>query len=340
MRIAEQIRKTGDTPYVIDSLELQIEPRVFAPVKLLNTLRRDALLRLDNLRINTYERVLSPKLQIVQPGLVENVSGKPGIVVTVTSLEQLKNLNGMPLQRVDYTDMKTFNEAVVIADSLKLPICPAVPALTGLRDLVWVKGTLEKAQWKGPVRIGNLSQLELGQTAEYLIGDHTLSLTNPWAISFYKNSGIKSACLSPELSRDELLDLARYGETELLAYGRLVVMTSPLCPVQCGGPCIDRTGQRFTLEDEKQYVFPARCRDGLFEVMNSRILNLIDAVGGLPLNSFAGIRLDFDAERPEMVRRITQGFQSVIAGYAKPKDTDAAFKSELHTAGAFKNGIE
>ena len=149
VRIAEQIRKTGDTPYVIDSLELQIEPRVFAPVKLLNTLRRDALLRLDNLRINTYERVLSPKLQIVQPGLVENVSGKPGIVVTVTSLEQLKNLNGIPLQRVDYTDMKTFNEAVVIADSLKLPICPAVPALTGLRDLVWVKGTLEKAHGRG-----------------------------------------------------------------------------------------------------------------------------------------------------------------------------------------------
>lgn len=77
---------------------------------------------------------------------------------------------------------------------------------------------------------------------------------------------------------------------------------------------------------KKGFVFPARCRDGLFEVMNSRVLNLIEYQKSEDFlkRAFAGIRLDFD-ERPEIVRRITQGFLSVIAGYAKPRDTDAAF---------------
>lgn len=97
----------------------------------------------------------------------------------------------------------------------------------------------------------DIGQLELAGSGYDLIGDHTLSITNPWSASYYSRAGLSDVCLSPELSRDELLELARYAKTELLAYGRLVVMTSPLCPVQCGGPCLERSGQRFTLEDEK-----------------------------------------------------------------------------------------
>ncbi len=339
-RIAEQIRKTGDTPYVIASLDMDIDPNAFIPVKMLNNLRRDALLKLDDSRITTHRRAPGNPVVVNTPTVELGLPDKPGVAVTVSSLDQLKNLKGLSLQRVDYTDIKTFKDAAALAVELKLPLCPAIPALSGMQPSQWAKDILRNTGWKGPVRIGSIGQLELAGSGYNLVGDHTLSITNPWAASYYTRAGLSSVCLSPELSRDELLELARYGRTELLAYGRLVVMTSPLCPVQCGGPCLERSGQRFTLEDEKGFIFPARCRDGLFEVMNSRVLNLIDAVGGLPQKSLAGIRLDFDNERPEMVRRITQGFLSVIAGYAKPRDTDAAFKSELHTAGSFKNGIE
>ncbi len=339
-RISEQIRKTGDTPYMIDSLDLNVDPQVFIPVKILNTLRRDALQQLDALRAGVYERLAAPVRHPVVLPLPLKTAEKPGVVVSVNSLEQLKILKGLTLQRIDYTDLSTLKEAAELAKSLGLPLCPAIPALTGIRNLDSTKKILRDMDWKGPIRIGNLGQLALGEIAGTLIGDHTLSLTNPWALTFYKDAGIASPCLSPELSRDELLELSRFMETELLVYGQLVVMTSPLCPVQCGGPCLERGGQRFTLEDEKGFVFPAKCRDGLFEVMNSRVLNLIDAFSGLPVNTFSRFRLDFDTERPEMVRRITQGFLSVLAGYAKPRDTDAAFKSEQHTAGAFKNGIE
>lgn len=339
-RIAEQIGKTGDTPYVFEALELDIDPQVFAPVKLLNTLRREALAKLDEQRIQVYPRSPEALKPVVTKPKAAEGKGKPALSVSIANLEQLRSLKGLSLKRVDYTDYNTLKEAMTLGASLNLPLCPAVPAMTGLRTLEDYKDILLQLGYKGPVRIGNLGQLELKGIGEPLIGDHTLNLMNPWAAETYKGAGILGGCLSPELSRDELIELSRYTDAELLAYGRLVVMTSPLCPVQCGGPCVERGGQQFTLGDEKGFVFPAKCRDGLFEVMNSRILNLIDGVAGLPVGTFSGIRLDFDNERPEMVRRITQGFLSVLAGYAKPRDTDAAFKSELHTAGAFKNGIE
>lgn len=339
-RIMEQIRKTGDTPYMIETIDMHIDPKVFIPVKVLNNLRRDALEQLDALRTRIYSRV--PAVNVTPSPLHQKMHGtaKAGVAVTVSGLEQLKVLKGLTIQRVDYTDLNTLKEAIELSRTMNLPLCPAVPALTGLRDIESTQEILQEAGWMGPVRIGNLGQTGFSRTAGDLIGDHTLNLTNPWSLAFCLNNGITSGCLSPELSRDELLELAKYSDTELLVYGRLTVMTSPLCPVQCGGPCLEKGGQRFTLEDEKGFVFPAKCRDGLFEVMNSRVLNLIDAVSGLPVNTFSRFRLDFDMERPEMVRRITQGFLSVLAGYAKPRDTDAAFKSELHTAGAFKNGIE
>lgn len=338
-RITEQIKKTGDTPYHIETLSLAVDPQVFIPVKVLNTLRRDALVQLDALRIAVYDRPVPKTPQVVLPPEVRE-GNKAGVVVTVCSLEQLKLLKGLAVERIDYTDLNTLKEAVALAKEMELPLCPAMPALMGIRSVENARQIFEKIGWSGPVRIGNLGQLTLADVAGSLIGDHTLNLTNPWAQSFYREAGIISGCLSPELSRDELLELTSTMPSELLVYGRIVVMTSPLCPVQCEGPCMDRGGQRFSLEDEKGFIFPAKCRDGLFEVMNSRTLNLIDAVGGLPLNTFSRFRLDFDSERPEMVRRITQGFLSVLAGYAKPRDTDAAFKSEQHTAGAFKNGIE
>lgn len=339
-RISEQIKKTGDTAYDIAALAIDCDPQAFIPVKMLNTLRRNALEQLDSQRTRPYDR---PLVQKRAPAVLPerfSVSEKPGVTVTVGTLEQLKALKGLALKRVDYTDLNTLQEAASLAQALELPLCAAVPALTGLRPLEAVKEALGAMDWRGPVRIGSLGQLTLAAKGNVLIGDHTLNLTNPWALDFYRQAGIAAGCLSPELSRDELLEAARYMETELLVYGRLTVMTSPLCPVQCGGSCLERGGQRFTLEDEKGFVFPARCREGLFEVMNSRILNLIDAVSGLPLHTFSRFRLDFDSERPELVRRIVQGFLSVLAGYAKPRDTDAAFKAELHTAGAFKNGIE
>lgn len=337
-RIAEQIRKTGDTPYTIGALEHQVDPQVFIPVKILNTLRRDALEQLNAQRTAVYRRTpINPKAAMPP----ENRQGnKPGITVTVSGLEQLKSLKGLTVERVDYTDLASLKDAAELAQGMNLPLCAAIPALTGLRSLESIREILMKTGWTGPVRIGNLGQLGLQEIAQTLIGDHTLNLANPWSLAFYRESGITSGCLSPELSRDELLALTPTMPTELLVYGRIVVMTSPLCPVQCGGSCMAQGGQRFTLEDEKGFVFPARCREGLFEVMNSRTLNLIDAVAGLPLNTFSRFRLDFDLERPEMVRRITQGFLSVLAGYAKPRDTDAVFKSDQHTAGAFKNGIE
>lgn len=338
-RLRDQLQKTGDSAYVFKALTITAEPEAHVPVKTINGLRREALLKLDALRAHPYDR---PETSAPGPALpAGGPSGKKtGLAVTVNTLEQLKALRGLKIDRIDYTDLETLGEAIALGASLNLRLCAALPALGGLLSVADQRKHLAAAGWNGPLRIGNPGQLGLLQPGQEGVGDYTLNGFNPWTAAHFAEAGLSSLCLSPELSRDELLETAQHCRAELLAYGRLVVMTSPLCPVQCGGPCDSRGGQRFSLTDEKGYVFPARCRDGLFEVMNSRILNLIDAVPGLPEGAFSALRLDFDQEPPAVVRSITEGFMETAAGRARPKETAAAFSAELHTAGSFRNGIE
>ncbi len=129
-RITEQIRKTGDTPYSIETLNLKVDPQVFIPVKVLNTLRRAALEHLDELRAHLYKRVSLKKHTLPMPGEFKNPH-KPGIVASVAGLEQLKGLKGLSVQRVDYTDHATLKEAIELAKTLGMPLCPAFPAVMG-----------------------------------------------------------------------------------------------------------------------------------------------------------------------------------------------------------------
>lgn len=52
--ILRQLRKTGDSPFVFDEIEIRMEEEVFLPLQMLNQLRRDALAHLE-------EKILSAK---------------------------------------------------------------------------------------------------------------------------------------------------------------------------------------------------------------------------------------------------------------------------------------
>ena len=49
-RVEQQLSKTGNTPFVVTSIDLVMEDSLFLPIASLNALRRDALLELQNLR--------------------------------------------------------------------------------------------------------------------------------------------------------------------------------------------------------------------------------------------------------------------------------------------------
>lgn len=338
-RIREQLSKTGDTPYQLMELEIRCSESIHMSAKELNQMRRDALDALGKQRCTLYPEREEKRPAAFLPRHLGSSDEKSLLSVTVQTVDQLKALKGFDINRVYFTDLNALNEASEIADALGISLCAALPAIGGKNAPQSCREVLKSVNWQGPIRVGNIGQLTYKGDFGPLYGDYTLNCYNPWAIEFLHRRGIVSQCLSVEMSREEMRGVAEMGTAELLVYGSITVMSSPWCPAKCGGNCVQCSGRRFYLKDEKDYIFPARVRSGIFEVQNSRILNLIDAVSSLPTHLFEALRLDFDMETPEQVRKIIESFKAVLSG-ASAASTDARFNPDVHTTGSFRNGIE
>lgn len=68
---------------------MDIDPNAFIPVKVLINLRRDALMKLDEVRINTHQRASGKRAAITTPAADLNHPDKPSVAVTISSLERL-----------------------------------------------------------------------------------------------------------------------------------------------------------------------------------------------------------------------------------------------------------
>ena len=55
-RLEEQLRKAGDTPFVIEKVDIDGEQKFYCPVSLINSLRRDLLLQLEVNVVNSFKR--------------------------------------------------------------------------------------------------------------------------------------------------------------------------------------------------------------------------------------------------------------------------------------------
>lgn len=104
-RIQQQLSKLGDTPYIMNNCVVKIEDGYIFSIKELNQIRRDAIVLLNDKRLNLYNRVK------INP--VVNLNNKEHIlsrkIVKVLNIEQYK-------QAITYNDFEIF---ISIEDDLE-----------------------------------------------------------------------------------------------------------------------------------------------------------------------------------------------------------------------------
>jgi len=337
-RIREQIQKSGDPLFVLGNLQCVVDPTAFVPVSILNSLRRTALEQLKQTRSIRYPaRISAPKGQMA----LETERPVPEIqwVAEVQNIDQLRALEGLEVSRVEYTDEDTLHEALTIASGQKWDLCFAIPCISRTEPAVWGE-RLKRFPTLKHVRVGNVGQLQLFEEGWTVHGDYTLNIMNAESLTALNRLGMERGTVSVELSRFESRDVLMGAnvDSEQMVYGALKVMTSPVCPVGCKKPCTGCDKRRFLMEDERSYVFPARCRDGYFEVFNSRILNLIEYVPDIQGEGFSALQLRFLDESPETVRTITDAF--IRAAKGTLRDGELPFRNDIHTTGSYKRGVE
>ena len=229
--VEKAFSKLGETDYRLGKLTVEDPDRLFAPISILNDLRRDLVERLDEVR----DRARREK---VARALADDATEAEGGVASAKPVMRLKIRVGQKVPAGEWdevivavgegSDPEGFDPA---RTRLATPVYTAEPDFNRLR--VAVKGLIRRGfvKWEAS-DLATLRMLkELGVSD--VTADWTLYAFNSRALAALKELGVRRFVASPENVRENLQYLAESGyDVEFLAQQStplFVSLTRPMC---------------------------------------------------------------------------------------------------------------
>ena len=161
-------------------------------------------------------------------------------------------------------------------------------------------------------------------------GDYRLNVYNTLAVNELSSAGLKSVCLSPEMTIKEMSKISTSLPREILVYGKISLMTVKNCLVKSSlKKCGCKDGEFFYLRDRKNINFPVQCIKGecVNVIYNSAPLYMGDRLNELSKINASFYRFDFTDETPKDI-------YSILNQYESGKKSSGFF-----TRGHFYNGV-
>ncbi len=321
-RAAEQLGKTGGTPYYADGVVCTIDEGLTLPMAVINGLRRDAIEKLSVKRIDFTP--LKCDNGAVSPALPTSAPSKTRRVARLADAAQYSEHLGadvviLPLS----TPADTLR---YIANTVTMGV--EIPrGMFGQEERIRQQLSAAKAAGAKLALCGNVGALPLAQEAGLVaMGGFGLNLTNREALNFYTDRGLAMATLSMELTCGQMARLLPAPlPVGIMVYGHQPLMLTRNCPRKAAlGSCKDCHGQGIT--DRTGTAFPITCVSGCAEVLNSVPLWWGDKVSELPTVDFHLFLFTVE-DAPRCA--------AVIAAYKQGGKPPAAI-----TRGLYRRGVE
>lgn len=313
--LRRQLDKLGDTVYTLNSLKADIGEGLTVSAAAVNSLRREAVLKMDEERILRAKPVMRYKETDLK--IPEKLSGNCGdtkkIRVRLYRPEQLAALDKLnadefviPIEMCE----KIFGDA----DKSRLVIAP--PRF--IEDETALCAKLKSLREAGFERLvcTNIAHIKIGRELGFkLSGGFGLNISNPWSVLAAKEMGLSDITASFECRLDQLRALRGILPTAVIVYGKLPLMLTRNCPAKgardcksCSKSLCDRTGRSF----------PVMCGNGASEILNCVPLMMTDKAGDIPADIF---EFDFTEESPNEMRRaiecLRRGEKVLENGYTR-----------------------
>ncbi|MBP5743560.1 MAG: U32 family peptidase [Oscillospiraceae bacterium] len=330
--IIEQMYKTGGTPFTVVENQAKADEGLFLPAAEINELRRKLISELSEKRMTPPQR-----RSFAMPPAPEDRghAGEPEAIFQVTTAEQLAPELAALKPHFLYVP------AVVMAENYS----SVLPFLTGGSTPVAVLprvitddeteeifSTLEKLHEYGvnQALVGNIGHVALAKQAGMEVrGDFGLNAFNSQTLDVLRAAGFLSATASFELRIQQIRDMQKPLNTEMIIYGRLPVMVSDQCIIrQSSGRCncqvpgqmADRTGSVFPVMKE------FGCRNVIY---NAHKLFLADRRDELLSAGLWGMRLLFTTESARECVEVAKAYLGM---------TD--YQPNMLTRGLYYRGVE
>ena len=331
--LAERLSKTGGTPYLCTQVTAKVEPGLILPAAAINGMRREALNMLTAQRGRTPGVSLGkPEKNTVYPGFRKS----PELTVQVTTREQITVALLKAKPSVLYVPVHILAGDLDLCRDLVryVRVCAVLPRIVHDTQLPKLNQDLQALKLIGvdEVLVGNLGLMILARSARMAIrGDFGLNLYNSGAVNSMKELGLRSACLSFEMTLPQIRDVSKAVPCEIFSYGRLPLMVTENCLIRGHtGQCTchlsptkltDKTGADFPIIKDGN-----SCRS---VVLNGKKLNWLDRQADLSRLGLWATRVYFTTENPREVDQVIHSIRD-----PKPFDPGAC------TRGLYLRGVE
>ena len=284
--IEKLLRKTGQTHYNFESLEIELGDNLFVPGSVLKKLRKEAFAQMDQTKISKYRRVYTrPQKEAENTQLARTEDDRKEIAVSMENFDHLdmiisdKNVDRIYLS---WIELKVQTDPLTIAAKIKdagkkcYIMLPQIARKRQMQEILKKKEILFSDNVDGLV-IRNLEVfawlIEEGYQKE-LVADYMLYGYNLEAVKEYERlySGKIRMTYPSELNKKEMTNL-KLQDADLFIYGYQPLMVSAQCVKNnlCG---CDKTPSWLTLKDRyhADFFVHTSCSDCINEIYNGKPL--------------------------------------------------------------------
>ena len=322
-----QFGRLGNTPYELADLDLDVEGTPFAPASLLNTMRRDAVDKLQKGVRRIYFITPYPSISSAINASIPLFDG-PTLHLLVRTPDQLAAAVELRPASItlDYLDLYGLRPSIEQVRQAGIAVRVAAPRVLkpGEEKIV---DFLIGCDCPILVRSTGLLEALSGRLHRDLIGDFSLNAANTLTAEELFALGVAVLAPTHDLNAAQVADLARKvgaGRIEAVAYQHLPVFHTEHCVfarflsngksyLDCGRPCEQH---RIALRDASGRAHPVLadvgCRNTVFGAESqAAALHL----AGWRAAGISRFRLEFAHESPQQVVGVTRAFEDTLAGF-------------------------
>ncbi|ABW19507.1 U32 family peptidase [Alkaliphilus oremlandii] len=369
-KLLEQLSKLGNTPFQLEHLDVSLGENCSVPVSVLNSLRREIVDQLMDLRKNRHNRETIENQDFNEKlrSWISNSERKNKeplaslrLSVKVDTLHQLKEVLKHDVGRVYYEDIATFKDAIGMCREKNTAALTEIylrtPNILRNSEYDRLENLVEGLSFDG-ILAGDVGLIRWNKEHANLpvFGDYTLNVFNRPSIHAFEGLDFNGITLSPELDFNSLyqLDFNNALEKEAMIYGKVVVMTTEYCPFiqenQCDHNCnqcrYPKYHYNFGLNDAKNVSFPiAKNYWGRTIILNSKPLFMIDRLHEFKDVPVQWLRLEFTDETIEEIKELLElaekNIHRALTGEKSKEDIEVEriFKDGF-TRGHYYRGVE
>jgi len=370
-RIEKQMRKTGNTEFEFETLEVELNGRLFMPMQSLNELRRLGIEALEGKILSTYRRTKEQKgslyietektcfkeakldyskdTKMLCSEKSESVRKIYGFQVYVEEIEQLETVLKYSSVKRIYLDSNAIDKIWGNPDTESIitkvheydkEIYLAMPHIFRSKTRKIYEdfyNKLENQPWDG-VLVRNFESYEFLLEHGFkknIVTDYSVYQFNTYAKRFWQEEKIESFTAPLELNYKELKEVG-LENSELVVYGYFPMMVSAQCVMKTTKGCRHEKGRlTFTDRYQKEFTVKNHCDYCYNVIYNTAPVVLLDQKKEIEDLNPKDLRLHFTIESSTEVKKILDMYEKVFL----KGDSDMEPGIEF-TRGHFKRGIK